>query len=74
MIQFEIKLNTLITKETTGLYSTVSPTLAVIIAVNHSLRRTVFATVQESLDYNYRKRLPYKRAKASWRDNASASN
>ena len=72
MIQFEIKLNTLIAKETTGFYRAVwhYPSRY----NNHSLSRPVFGTIQESLDYNYRERLPYERAKASWRDNASVSN
>lgn len=74
MIQFEIKLNTLITKETTGLYSTVWHYPNRYNSNNHSLSRPVFGSIQESLDYNYRERLPYERAKASWRDNASASN
>ena len=71
MIQFEIKLNTLITKETTGLYSTVWHYPS---CYNHSLSRPVFGTIQESLDYNYRERLPYERAKACWRENSSASS
>ena len=55
MIQFEIKLNTLITKETTSLYSTLWHYPNRYNSNNHSLSRPVFGTIQESLDYNYMK-------------------
>ena len=55
MIQFEIKLNTLIAKETEGLYSTVWHYPSRYNPNNHSLSRPVFGTIQESLDYNYMK-------------------